>query len=768
MAIKRLENMLPAVMVLLVGFLTIVCVSDCSRNTPAQPEFVSIPAGSFVMGADLSTDYINSGAALNWRSIFIQDEFPAHEVRMTEPFAISKYEITNAQYEQFDPEHCSWRGKFMNISADDNEAVVYVSWYDAVAFTRWLSEKNSCYDYRLPTEAEWEYVTRAGTTTAFNDGVEGDIYELNPYTPDLMRRMNYTIFDGNKLQYPFTYSNGCRSWVTWRPAECAGVEDAYPGNDMVQDVDLTVGHQGPNAFGLYDLHGGVEEWTLDWYGPYAEGDSVDPTGYKSGSFKVVRGGSHNNHVQHGRSANRSGAAPSDKHFLLGFRVVRVAKEQKLPEPQLEQPIRPWAETTSDTPYDWPADSDISMFSKISLYELVPKMEDGSQYGSDRQLRQFGFDPQKNVPLLTGPLYSHNHSSTITWLENGDILVSWFSGESEVGTELTLLACRGKRQADGSLQWTAPSEFLKAPDRNMHGSLLQNNRKRLDAGLDDQFKLYQLASIGTDGRWAKLAPGFRTSSDNGKTWSEIRMVGDGLHNRSSGTQFQGNSLVTSDGTIIFTSDDRDGTSSIIASTDGGKTWETRGYSDNTDRNQRIAGIHANLVEIADINGDGRTDLLALGRDKGRTFDGVMPKSISTDRGYTWSQSATELPPIGTGRRVSLIRLEYSNTPGTKPLMMTGFGELQGRDTEGHLTTINGLYAVLSFDEGQTWPPEYRRIISDNSQTIEIAPWQRQETLTKTTGQGEGYMSVTQTPDGVIYVTDGKIVYSFNLGWIVKSQ
>ena len=334
----------------------------------------------------------------------------------------------------------------------------------------------------------------------------------------------------------------------------------------------------------------------------------------------------------------------------------------------------------------------------------------------------------------------------------------------MGAELTLLASRGQRQPDGRLHWTPPSEFLKAPDRNMHGTHLQNNQKRIDAGLDDDFILYQVASIGTDGRWAKLAPGYRTSTDNGKTWSEIKILGDGLHNRSDGTQMQGNSLVTSDGAIMFVADDDQRTSSILVSEDGGVTWQARGNSGATKPSQRIAGIHANLVEIKDVNGDGRPDLLALGRDSGQNF-GTLPKSISTDGGYTWSRSATELPSIGTGKRVSLIRLPYSDSAGRAPLMMTGFGELEAKDTTGEVTTVRGLYAALSFDEGTTWPAAYRRILSDASGDIEIAPWQRTATLSRTTGQAEGYMSATQTPDGIIYVTDGKWVYSFNLAWLV---
>ena len=301
---------------------------------------------------------------------------------------------------------------------------------------------------------------------------------------------------------------------------------------------------------------------------------------------------------------------------------------------------------------------------------------------------------------------------------------------------------------------------------MHGTTLVNNYNRLLNGMDDHFTLYQIASMGTDGRWEKLVPAFRTSEDNGQTWSEVMIVGDGLHNRSSGTQMQGNGFMTSDGTLIFAADDREGTSSLVISTDGGKSWEARGYSGDTPTDKRIAGIHANIIEIADQNGDGQKDLLALGRDGGKRFKEKLPASLSVDSGHTWVVTPTELPSISTGQRVSLIRLQHSDVKGVKPILMTGFGELQAKDTDGTLTTVNGLYAALSFDEGKSWLVEHRKIISDNSGPITIAPWQRQAELSKTTSQPGGYMSVTQTPDGIVYLTDGKIVYSFNIGWLIQ--
>jgi sulfatase modifying factor 1 len=114
-------------------------------------EFVRLVPGSFMMGQQQGS---------HW------DERPVHKVTIAEPFYMGVTEVTNAQYERFDPTHHALRGKY-SLSNDDDDAVVFVAWYDAVAFCNWLSKAEGK-TYRLPTEAEWEYACRAGTTTAYH------------------------------------------------------------------------------------------------------------------------------------------------------------------------------------------------------------------------------------------------------------------------------------------------------------------------------------------------------------------------------------------------------------------------------------------------------------------------------------------------------------------------------------------------------------------------------------------------------------------------
>ena len=90
----------------------------------------------------------------------------------------------------------------------------------------------------------------------------------------------------------------------------------------------------------------------------------------------------------------------------------------------------------------------------------------------------------------------------------------------------------------------------------------------------------------------------------------------------------------------------------------------------------------------------------------------------------------------------------------------------------MDTIRGLYVSLSYNEGKTWPSEYRKVVSDitgsNEKTIEVAPWQKKSVLTKVKSLDIGYMSATQSPDGLIYVTDGKIIFTLNTSWIIQNS
>ncbi|MEZ0274794.1 MAG: formylglycine-generating enzyme family protein [Roseimicrobium sp.] len=216
-------------------------------------KLVRIEPGSFVMGQDgPPSDYrmVKHPARFDdadW------DEKPAHKVTISTPFHIAATEVTLGQYRQFKPEH----GK-----GEDTDPVTEVSWNDATAFCEWLSAKEGR-TYRLPTEAEWEYACRAGTTTLFHTGdalPEG----FHKWHRDTVVRKRF--FPDDKLP------------AEYQPAS--------------SKASLKVAQTPPNAWGLYDMHGNVSEWCADWYGPYEKEETANPFGRSEGDFRVIRGGSH--------------------------------------------------------------------------------------------------------------------------------------------------------------------------------------------------------------------------------------------------------------------------------------------------------------------------------------------------------------------------------------------------------------------------------------------------------------------------------------------
>ena len=338
--------------------------SQCVESEiPVDKEYVStvgmkmvrIGPGSFMMGQERQAD--GKSITLTYGDRHFMggelDEQPLHKVLITKPFYMSVTEVTNAQYEQFDLDHRSLRAR-QGLSSEDDEAVVFVSWHDAMNFCKWLSKKEQR-PHRLPTEAEWEYACRAGTTTRFN--TSNDLPEV--------------------------------------------YQKAQKHKSRPEKVPTRVGLTPPNAWGLYDMHGNVEEWCYGWYGPYEAGVQKDPVGRKSGLWKVVRGGSHNVYLKSLRSANRMSTLAKDKHWLIGFRVVQAQLPTTEPLPTEEPPLN--ARNIRQKPYDWRKGPDMTK----------PYFE-----GSIPFVRK-----PKNPESV--PFFFHNHVPSITWCDNGDLLAVWY-------------------------------------------------------------------------------------------------------------------------------------------------------------------------------------------------------------------------------------------------------------------------------------------------------------------------------------------------------
>jgi uncharacterized protein (TIGR02996 family) len=260
---------------------------------PAVPTLINsigmplalIPSGSFWMGSPA------------WEPGRYKDEGPRHKVEISRAFYLGIHPVTQEQYQRVtgsNPSHFRSRGEGAPLVRGIDTSsfpVERVSWHDAVEYCRQLSElpqeKAVGRVYRLPSEAEWEYACRAGTTTLF--------YHGDALTSD---RAN---IDG-KLP----------------------VGGAPPGGCLARTCP--VGSYAPNAFGLYDMHGNVWEWCSDWYDElyYERSPASDPTGPVAGSRRVLRGGSWFYSASICRSAYRYRYEPDVQQSYFGLRVALTA------------------------------------------------------------------------------------------------------------------------------------------------------------------------------------------------------------------------------------------------------------------------------------------------------------------------------------------------------------------------------------------------------------------------------------------------------------
>ena len=298
------------------------------RETTTDMAFVYVPGGCFMMG-QTGTDKTQIIAEIGKEEYekYYLDELPRHEV-CVEGFWMGQYEVTNAQYRQFKADHDSQDYEGNSLNGDDQPAV-YVSWNDAQAFVEWLNAtvgagsprplqdaanqsaasdgaitkgaETAPLQFRLPSEAEWEYAARAGTTTVRYWGDD----------PNHDQACRYANVHDQTSKKAFTN-------FTWQEHNC---DDGYA-------VTAPVGSFQPNAFGLYDMLGNVYEWAADTYHENYQdapnkGDIWEDL--DDNKAKVLRGGSWYDLPGYLRGALRVRFNPADDYYSLGFRAVVVSR-----------------------------------------------------------------------------------------------------------------------------------------------------------------------------------------------------------------------------------------------------------------------------------------------------------------------------------------------------------------------------------------------------------------------------------------------------------
>jgi len=627
---------------------------------------IEVEVGTFAMGS-VSGDF---------------DEKPVRSV-LVSSFHMSQREVTNAQFEEFMPSHSVYRSAMGGVFSGDDHPVTSVTWEEAQAFCDWLSQQEGR-TYRLPTEAEWEYAARAGTTTKFSTG------------------------DALPSEYP--------------------------------RGPVPVGTTPPNPWGFQEMHGNVEEWCLDWYGPYLSTNEINPVGPESGTMRVLRGGSKDTDDYFLRSANRSGSFPHDRDIHFGFRVV--AAEYPESEPLAAVPKGLFFHNVSQ---DIPPDVVVGPDPNVPYFE--------------------GPIPFVRIPSNSqGPLYSqHNHNPAVEVADNGDIIALWYSNQTdgagvlEAGRALSIAASRLRH---GAYEWDEATLFFNGPDRNDHAPLLWKDPQT--------GRLIWVNGYGSLS-WSDMSTLLAYSDDHGATWSTVEEIsGRGGQSGPINTLFR-----LSSGRLLLPLDWR-GHTQLFYSDNDAESWErparyttlpnfAPGNSGNL-----VWGIHATMAELASGN------VLAFGRLSESPID-VLPQSISTDGGVTWEYSHSGFPDISYGQRCAMLRLVegpllFFSFTDSRP-NQTPFRTMPMLGTNGDEISGFGLYGALSWDDGETWP--LTKLITsvapgEAPQSHDGGAWTGQFIMTSTRAEPRGYLSAAQGPDGVIHLVSSKLHYRFNLKWLVANS
>ena len=607
-------------------------------------KFVRIEPGTFEMGRlnpaeglDAGYTYVVDGG--DW------DEKPAHKVTITYPFYIQETEVTAEQYKQFDAAY-SGSGPY----------ATGVTWHEARAFAWWLSKKDRR-NYRLPTEAEWEYACRAGTTTLFWSGSE-------------------------------------------RPVEGSA-----------------------NPWGVKNMHNGPAEWVYDWHGSYLAGELVDPVGPESGMIKVLRGGKD---AYNARSASRLAMPPDSgvrSGFDFGFRLVMGTMPRTEPLHVVPFPQECVKQTTK--PAKLGPNPDRPYFNRRFALPIPPENDQ---------------DDAGPIAGVHPAVLAHCHSPGFAALDNGDLLAVYFSSSTATTESQPNTTFVQARLRHGSLQWDMPDLFVDFANMNDQSGLLWNE--------DGTLRFF-----GGGRGWPEEVPfKWAVSTDHGATWSQITLPIIEGEVGSLTPQPITSAFRDPQGNMYFAMDGGGTRSFLWRSSDEGKTW--------VDMGGRTEGRHSAIVPIKDSNGTYSGTLLCLGTKKGRIGDNWMQQNISRDWGRTWEpKTQSPFPYLSSNQRGHLSRLANG-----KLVFVSDHQARNNQQPVGY--NKRGCFAAISDDDGQSW---HVKTIPDTLPHESKSINGRRDWTSAAHSDGTvGYVTVAQTPNGVIHVLTTMnhpgLHFEFNETWI----
>ena len=712
MIMRKTKTMMLALAVLAAMLLESSARQPTATNSVGM-KLLRIEPGTFRMGSVGTRD--------TW------EEQPAHDVTISQPFFISETEVTLEQFRQFKPGF-EGTAAFAPFAAG-------MSWEDARAFAEWLSRKEGK-PYRLPTEAEWEYVARAGSDDpqAQAKGQAGranawgivnmlagarewclDWFgeypaenQTDPVGPvsGSVRVVRGGILDSEERNNP--------KIDFWRPQSRLAIAPSFGPPLGFADSGATGDMRRPGLVGLrYRNTDFTNPQQVDTIARLNTIWSNDPRGVGRWSGRW-RGKLEAPFTGESALTAEAETKVQDRpgFHAIGFRVVQApaatTKPWPVELPYVQQGVKLSAETAAIAP-----DVNKSYFRKRYLLPTPPENSPGEAIDA------LGF-PQS--------FRDHQHSPGLEVLPNGDVFLVIYTSYHEYETGVSLIASRLRFGAE---EWDRPDRLLDFVGLNDHAPLVWH-----DGGVTRIFwGNPQLAAGGFPFQWV-------SSRDNGATWDPVQFanfVGPiGSHSRQPiNTAFRG-----PQGTMFLSSDGSGGESVLWASDDNGRTWRDTGG--------RSAGRHTNFVMLK----DGR--ILGLG-GKNTHIDEFMPRAISNDGGKTYQVSKTPFPRLGTNQRPTLIRLR------SRRLLFASDFTYHNNGSQPKGINQLGSYVAISKVEGESW--RFKKLIGAQlHESVSRAETMRGPTL--------GYAVARQAPNGMIHLVTTMnnpcLHFEFNEAWILETE